>query len=323
MNVRKLAVISATAVALMGGEVAVVGPGKPVLWRDPGSAARNLFYGAGSSVHAPHGPFTFVKEDTSGSNPKYTVRDAAGIKWKIKLGPEARAETAASRLVWAAGFFTNEDYLLPEAQVRDVPGHLKRGKLVEAGGVMRNARFKREPEDEEKVGTWKWRDNPFVDTREFNGLRVMMALVNNWDVKDGNNAVYQGKGGSYYMVSDIGATFGATHRTWPSTRSRDNYQAYRTSGFVCADHGDLIDFCTPSRPSIPDAVAPVEFIRRVKLRWVGHDIPRADAKWIGSILARLTPQQIRDAFRAGGFSPAEIEGFADVVEGRIRDLNAL
>ncbi len=34
------------------------------------------------------------------------------------------------------------------------------------------------------------RDDPFEDTREWNGLRVMMALMNNWDLKDENNAIY-------------------------------------------------------------------------------------------------------------------------------------
>ena len=31
----------------------------------------------------------------------------------------------------------------------------------------------------------------FPDTRKFNGLRVMMALMNSWDLKDENNAIYE------------------------------------------------------------------------------------------------------------------------------------
>ena len=53
---------------------------------------------------------TFVDEDLKGSNPKFVVRDAAGVKWKIKLGTEARPETAATRLVWAVGYSADEDY---------------------------------------------------------------------------------------------------------------------------------------------------------------------------------------------------------------------
>jgi hypothetical protein len=41
------------------------------------------------------------------------------------------------------------------------------------------------------------------------------------------------------------------------------------------------------------------------------------------LLARLSDAQIRDAFRAGGFSPEEIDGFTKVVETRISLLKNL
>jgi hypothetical protein len=59
------------------------------------------------------------------------------------------------------------------------------------------------------------------------------------------------------------------------------------------------------------------------LRWVGKRVPRADAKWIGGILGRLSKDQIRDAFRAAGYSPEQVEGFTDVVSQRIAQLNQL
>jgi hypothetical protein len=52
-------------------------------------------------------------------------------------------------------------------------------------------------------------------------------------------------------------------------------------------------------------------------------IPIADAQWIGHLLAQLTPQQIRDAFRAAGYQPDEVDGFAEVIEKRIAALNQL
>ena len=106
---------------------------------------RNLFYGPGGKDHQPNGTkFTFVDEDMDGTNPKYNVKAEDGVKWKIKLGAEARPETAATRLVWAAGYFTQEDYFLPDVHVADLPAHLHRGqKLVGPGGDMRNVRLKR------------------------------------------------------------------------------------------------------------------------------------------------------------------------------------
>ena len=37
------------------------------------------------------------------------------------------------------------------------------------------------------------------------------------------------------------------------------------------------------------------------MEWIGRGIPGADAHWIGDLLGQLTPVQIRDAFRSGGF----------------------
>src|SRR3954471_8653775 len=79
--------------------------GTPVIWEDRGSpAGLNLYYGRGSEERAPKAPFTFVEEDSSGSNPKFDVTDANGVKWKVKLGDEAQAETAVSRLLWSVGY---------------------------------------------------------------------------------------------------------------------------------------------------------------------------------------------------------------------------
>src|SRR5262249_32291847 len=155
---------------------------------------------------------TFVEEDLGGSNPKLVVRDRDGVKWKVKLGGEARPETVASRLVWAVGYFTNQDYFLPEIRIENPPRRLHRGqKLVRPDGSIRNVRLKRHPKGEEKIGEWQWRRNPFTGTRELNGLRVMMALINNWDLKDKNNTVYEENDRAVsehptfvYMVSDLG-----------------------------------------------------------------------------------------------------------------------
>src|SRR5215472_6343470 len=75
-------------------EVETTGEGPAVLWSDPSDlASRDLFYGPGGAAHQPHGHVTFVEEDLDGSNPKFVVRDQDGVKWKVKLGLEARPET--------------------------------------------------------------------------------------------------------------------------------------------------------------------------------------------------------------------------------------
>jgi hypothetical protein len=296
----------------------------PVLWQEPVDiSTRDLISGPGGPGRQPHGPFKFVKEDLKGTNPKYVITDADGVKWKIKLGEEARPETAASRFVWAAGYFADEDYFLPDLKVDNMPFNLHRGEnQVEPDGLMHNARLKRYSKDDEKGGTWRWKENPFTGTREFNGLRVMMALINNWDLKDVNNAVYESDGKQIYMISDLGASFGTTGRSITRADSKGNLDAYTASKFI-AKVGPLIDFGTPSRPAMIHVIEATAFKSRLDMEWIGKQIPVADARWLGTVLAKLTPERIQGAFGAAGYSPREVVGFSKVVEERIADLNKL
>ena len=311
------------------GAVEITAASLPILWQNPADiASRNLFYGPGGKDHEPHGVFTFTKEDLDGTSPKFFVRDQDGVKWKVKLGSEARPETAASRLVWAAGYFANEDYFVARLEVRNLPAHLHRGqKFVASDCSVPNVRLKRYLKGEEKSGTWEWNEPPFAGTRELNGLRVLMALLNNWDLTGENNASYEevldGTHKQVFMVTDLGSTFGAGRLTWPLSRSRDDLATYRDSNFITRTTADSVDFETPTRPAPFFLATPREYEHKLQLRWIGRQIPRADAKWIGQVLAQLSPEQIRDAFRAAGYSTQEIEGFATVVESRISQLKAL
>ena len=303
--------------------IAATGPA--VLWREPADiGTRDLFYGSGGKAHVPEGTVTFVKEDLDGTNPKFVVTDRDGQKWKVKLGLEARPETTASRIVWAAGYYTNEDYFVPELQVRGLPAKLHRGQeLIEPNGVVRNVRLKRESKEEKKIGNWRWRHDAFSGTRELNGLRVVMAVINNWDLKDENNAIYEVDGKRIYMISDLGASFGAAGRTWPREKSKDNLEAYRQSKFIRRVTASTLDFQVPARPRYVYLVNPKEYLSRVHLEYIGKAVPLEDARWMGRLLARLSPQQVREAFRAGGYSPDEANAFTDLVERRIAQLTDL
>jgi hypothetical protein len=186
---------------------------KPVVWKDPGDIhARNLFYGLGGKEDVPTGPFEYVREDKGGTSPKFEVKDASGEKWKGKLRLESQAEVVASRLLWAIGYFTNENYFVPNLEVKELPVHLHRGQgHVISPGHLDGARLQRHRGNEKKEANWNWQHNPFVDTREFNALRVMMVLLSNWDLKDENNAIFTDKEGQeQYLVTDVGTAFGAS-----------------------------------------------------------------------------------------------------------------
>ena len=295
------------------------------LWEAPADIrSQNLFYGPGGEKQQPGKAFTFIKEDLNGTNPKFVVRDENGVRWKVKLGGESQPETAASRLVWAIGYHADEDYLRDMLRVSDLPAHLHRGQnLIGPGGTLRDPRLKREEKHSKKAGNWPWRNGPFTGTRELNGLRVMMALINNWDLKDENNAIYEGNGQRIYEVSDLGASFGTTGVLLVKRTAKGNPRSFENSKFMTKVTPEYVDFATPGLPSLPYLFNPFQYVRRARLRWIGKHVSRADARWVGQLLGQLSPDQIRDAFRAAGYSRADVDGFTQVLQKRIAELNAL
>jgi hypothetical protein len=297
----------------------------PALWQDPVDvASRDLMYGAGGAADQPRGPFKFIKEDLSGTNPKLVVSDANGVKWKLKLGVEARPETAASRLVWAAGYFTDEDYFLPDLKIDNVPANLHRGaNLIEPDGLTHSGRLKRYAKDQKDEGDWKWKENPFTATREFNGLRVVMALINNWDLKDVNNKIIDRDGQPIYLVSDLGASFGSTGRSVTQAESKGNAGVYSGSKFIASVTAKGVNFNFPTRPALINVFQLADFVSRENMEWIGKNIPVDDARWIGQILRRLSTQQIEEAFATAGFSPKETGGLTATIQARIAELSTL
>ncbi len=301
----------------------------PVIWHDPGQiASLDLYYGQGGKKGEPVAPFSFESEDMNGTNPKFDVHDASDKKWRVKLGVEARPEVVASRLLWAVGYYANDDYVLESADIDGL--YLKRGADMARNGHITEARFARKPEGQKKIGIWQWKDNPLKDTREFNGLRVMMAVMNNWDLKDVNNAVFSDKksGSDIFLASDIGATFGTNGLSWTVARSKGNIGTFKESKFITRSTETEVDFATPKPPTarlietggIPESK---DFAMRVGFDWIGKNIPRQDARWIGSLLGQLSHQQLVDAFRAGHFPPDQIDAYVGIVESRIHELAAL
>src|SRR6201988_2391978 len=276
--------------------------GTPILWQQPTDiGSRNLLLGPGGTSMRPDlRPIMFIKEEKGGYSKKYGVRDGSGREWVVKIGKEAQSETSAVRLLWGVGYLTEVNYLVPRVTI---PGK----------GTFSNVRFEARPQEWDRVGEWKWKQNPFRSTPEYQGLKIMMALINNWDLKDSNNVIVQvptDRGNELrYMISDLGATFGHASTTpifWRLTRSRNNPKNYSKSAFLEKVKGN-----------------------RVKLHFGGKnsglmkDITVDDAVWMGSLLSQLSDQQVRDAFRAANYTPAQVDLLTRTVRARTSELLSL
>ena len=273
--------------------------GTPVLWEAPADiAGRDLYLGPGGTAMRPDlRRITFIKEEKGGYSKKYRVRDAAGREWVVKIGKEAQSETSAIRLLWGVGYVTEVNYLVPRVTI---PGK----------GTFTNVRFEARPDRWDRVGEWKWKRNPFAGTSEFQGLKIMMALINNWDLKDSNNEIIQIRGGNsdklFYIISDLGATFGHASTTplfWRLTRSRNNPSNYAKSKFFEKVKGDRVVLHFGG-----------------KNRGIMKDISIHDAQWMASWLSRLSDRQLQDAFRAANYRPHEINLLATAVRERTNEL---
>ena len=270
--------------------------GTPVMWKDPTDLeSRNLLAGAGGEDMKPDvSKLTFIEEKTGGFSKKYRVRDAKGNEWIAKIGKEAQTDTAANRLLWAIGYETEIAYLIPKAK-------------IDGKGEYENVRLEARPANVKRGGNWMWENNPFQDKPEFRGLKVLMVLLNNWDMKDDNNEILAmrgdttGEGELRYIISDLGATFGKTGGFL--SRSRNDVPDYVKAEFIKKVNGDVIDFSYSG-----------------KNQKLFEGLTVTDARWAHNLLKRLSDEQIKDAFRAANYTPENVDLLAGAVRTRINAL---
>lgn len=272
--------------------------GIPVLWEDVNIGSQNLYLGPGGNAMRPNlRKITFIEEEKGGYSKKYRIKDGSGRVWVAKIGKEAQSETAAVRLIWALGYKTEINYLVPKMTI---PGK----------GTFTNVRLEARPKEIKRLDEWKWKENPFVEKNEYHGLIVMMALLNNWDLKDSNNKILfvQNENNElHYIISDLGATFGKTGNIpllWRLQRSRNDPADYSEATFLKKVKEGHVDFNYGG-----------------KMRELFDDITVEQARWIANLLSQLSDEQISDAFRAANYTRAEIKMLTQSVKNRISELN--
>ena len=269
-------------------------------WEDVDPRSRDLFHGvAGREVQPdPNAVYSVTATDTTGFSISYDVEDESGVEWSVKTGDEAQSEVTASRIVWAMGYQQPPNAYLARWHWRE--GEARR---LENGG-----RFRPKLPTLKNAGIWSWHENPFVGTQAYRGLLVLMMVLNSTDLKDGNNAVYERRKddrvvGRWYAVKDLGATLGTTGRMDPK---RNDIEAFEPHGFITGVRNGHVKFAFRGR-------------HQELLRVITPD----DVAWMCNRLARLTPAQWKDAFRAGGYDDALAARFIRRIQQKIAEGQAL
>jgi hypothetical protein len=269
------------------------------LWEPPTNLEqRDLFLGVGGSKNAPDPDesYKFKEAKAVGTQPGYDVEDSKGREWSVKLGEEARPEVAVSRLLWAIGYHQPSVYYLPRwTLVRD-------GKRIPQSG----ARFRLD--DTKNLGEWSWRKNPFLHTRQLAGLFVYQVMVNNWDVKSQQNALYQYKDKDtegpreQFVVKDLGASLGRT--AWPVGGTKADPAGFEEEPFIERVEGNRVHFAYQGAWLEPQLV---------------RSITPEDVRWTAGLLSRLTAKQWSDAFRAAGFGESEANRYIRRLQQKIAE----
>jgi hypothetical protein len=291
---------------------------RAAIWRDPGDVrARDLGTGPGTP---PEPPFQFLTEHDSGTQPCVSIRDASGREWRVKWGSEVRTETFGTRLAWALGYFSEQTHFIREGTIDGAHDLRRASDCINEQHRFADARFELSEADVVKhfdAHSWAWNDNPFVGTRELNGLKILMMLVSNWDNKDvrdvargSNTAIFEYRVAGHgrearYLIIDWGAALGS----W----GNNVVQRGRWDATAYAAQNEL--FIT----GVADGT----------VRWgyqgqrtadATEGISVEDVRWFYRLAGQLTDQQLHGGFVASGATPDEAGYFTAAIRSRIRKL---
>ena len=269
-------------------------------------ARRDLYYGPWGRERAPDpkATYTFVELKHTGVNPVMTVRDPQGREWSVKqaypggMDFEGPVEVALSRLLSAVGYRQPPVYYLPTFTLKD-----DWGTHTEPGG-----RFRLDEKTLKSAGSWSWQENPFIGTRPYHGLLVLMMMFNATDLKNSNNSLYEYRNGDlveqWYVARDIGSALG----DWSRIAPRKGHAAtFERQPFIIGVSNRYVDFAYDGwyQKLVRDRITP------------------EDVAWASNLLAQLSARQWRDAFSAGGYEPQVADRFIRTLQKKVEQGRGL
>jgi hypothetical protein len=239
----------------------------------------------------------------------------------VKWGKEVRSEPFACRMAWAAGYFVETNYFVRSGTIQAARELGKAATCIGEDGRFEDACFEFNEPGARKMFEehgWAWNENPFVGTRELNGLKIVVLLLSNWDNKDvrdvargSNTAIFEyttpgGEVEARYLITDWGGSMGAWGGSVLSRMTWDcDAFAEQSSHFVLGVDRDGRVRWGYSGQRTADAAL---------------DITADDVAWLHRRLSRVTDGQVRAGLTACGANDREADTFARALRARVDQL---
>ena len=155
---------------------------------------------------------------------------------------------------------------------------------------------------------WDWASNPFVGTKEYQGLIVLLTMFNSTDLKNSNNSLYEHRDGDlveqWYVARDVGSAFGDTHLMAPR---KNHVESFEQMPFILGVTNGFVDFAYKGwyKNLLEERITP------------------AEVAWACNLLGRLSEKQMQDAFRAAHYEPDIANRFIARLREKIQQGRAL
>ena len=283
-----------------------------VLWQNPG---RIETADLNASSGPPRPPYTFVREEMSGTSPKVIVRDASGIEWRVKGGRDVKPETFITRFVSALGYYAETTYFCAKGRIENTRPLKRKSEFLQPDGTFTWVSFEKIEPGSRFTGAWSYIDPALKDTKELKGLKILVMLFSNWDNKDSrdakkgsNTSILQLRDGrQVYFINDWGQSFGS----WGRMFGRENWNCVsyeaQTRSFVAGVKNNFVQFGYGG-----------EHTNDFKT-----DITVDDVKWLMTYLGRITDEQIHAGLKAAGASDDEEQCISRALRDRIEQLRKI
>lgn len=285
------------------------------------------------------GTLTVVGRPGAGITPKFIVRDGRGDRYLVKLDPpswqglSSTAEFIATKLFWAIGYHTPENYIVyldperltigPEATWKDESGRRRPIRQEDLGHWMTGQRRDEEGRirvlasrylEGRPLGHWAYHGTrsddpndifPHVYRRELRGLRAFSAWINHDDSRGVNTHVslVGGDAGPFlrHYLIDFGSTLGSGSVIAQEARAGYEYYVELDKilrrmvglGFL-AEPWEYVVY--PDYPSVGRFEADFYEPWRWKPQYPNPAFQRMDAAdgfWAAKIMAAFTPEMLR------------------------------